>query len=189
MSPSPGRFSNNPVLPANLPDFSAVRLQPVAPGFRRYLLLHGFLLTIALTLGAGLFGALVWGRLAGWLLSGAGLLIMLLVLLHGWLDPRYRGWAVREHDLIARHGVIWRRTVILPLVRVQHVETASGPLERFFGLMRLQCFSAGGASADVVFHGLSTETALRVRAHLLKRIADEGGADSEGRGTAMAGDS
>ena len=181
MNPLPGPFSNHPVSPENLPDFSTVPLEPVAPRFRSYLLIHGFLLTLALVLGAGLFGGLVWGRMAGWLLSGAGLLIMLLVLLHAWLDPRYRGWAVREHDLIARHGVIWRRTVILPLVRVQHVETASGPLERLFDLMRLQCFSAGGASADVVFHGLSTEKALRIRAHLLERISEDGIAQGRGQ--------
>ncbi len=179
MQPSPDDFDNKPVAPDDLPDFSAVNLEPVAPRFRRYLLVNGFLFTLAITLGVSLFGGFVWGRMPGLVLAGAGLLFMLLTLIHAWLDPRYRGWAVREHDLIARHGVIWRQTVVLPLVRVQHVETASGPVERLFDLMRLQCFSAGGASADVVFHGLSTETALRIRTHLLNRIAHDHDKPSE----------
>ncbi|TVS09872.1 MAG: hypothetical protein EA419_12095, partial [Wenzhouxiangella sp.] len=88
------------------------------------------------------------------------------------LDARRRGWALREHDLIYRSGLIWQRTAILPFCRIQHVETASGPLERLFGLMRVRCFTAGGMAADLSVEGLDQVSARRVRQHLLEQIRD-----------------
>jgi len=158
-----------------LPDYRAVPLQPVAPGY----------LSCAL-LGTGTFWlvasliALIAPRLPldvdlppepvpFLIVSGLGV----LSLVRTWLDARLRGWAVREHDLIYRSGVLWRRTTILPFARIQHVESVSGPLERRFGLMRLKCFTAGGSGGDLVVRGLDAERARRVRAHLLGRIGDD----------------
>lgn len=93
-----------------------------------------------------------------------------------WLEARRRAWGLREHDLIYRSGLLVRTTAILPFARVQHVETASGPLERAFGLVRLSGYTAGGLSTDLVVAGLTADTAERVRQHLLARIRalDEG---------------
>ncbi len=179
-------FSNEPITPETLPDYSVVELNPVATAYRPYVMLTGafsaLVFTAVVSFGAFLFGDFRWALGLGLVASAS----LPAVLIHGWLDPRYRGWAVRDHDLIHAYGVIWRQTVVLPLARIQHVETATGPIERLFGLMRLQCFSAGGASADLVIHGLRPETALRIRTHLLERIRSaeppeyHGGVDQEG---------
>ena len=68
---------------------------------------------------------------------------------------------------------MWRRTIILPFARIQHVETASGPVERLFGLMRVKCFTAGGSSADLAMLGLDAEQARRVRQYLLEQIRED----------------
>src|SRR5699024_8172681 len=109
-----------------------------------------------------------------------------LAAVHALLDVRYRAWALREHDLIYRYGVIWRKTVIMPFARIQHVEAVHGPLERHLGLMRVKCFTAGGMSADLTVRGLDQSAARRVRQYLLEQIAataeDEAEKDRTGDG-------
>ena len=158
-----------------LPDYRAVPLHPVAPGYLPCALLGfgalwlaAFLLVLILP-HMPLETDLPRGPVPFLIVAGVGALLVV----HTWLDARLRGWAVREHDLIHRSGVLWRRTTILPFARVQHVESVSGPLERRFGLMRLKCFTAGGSGGDLMVRGLDVERARRVRAHLLGRIGEE----------------
>ena len=158
-----------------LPDYRAVPLHPVAPGYLPCALLGSGAFWLAASLLAlvlphlPLAADLPRGPVPFLIVAGAGV----LSLVRTWLDARLRGWAVREHDLIYRSGVLWRRTTILPFARIQHVESVSGPLERRFGLMRLKCFTAGGSGGDLVILGLDAERARRVRAHLLGRIGDD----------------
>jgi len=166
-------FRNNTVAAVDLPDFSAVELNPVARSFAPYTMITGSVSVLFFCLLGLIVSTFVWDLRIGFYLSGLIALLIPLTLVHGFFDARYRGWALREHDLISSYGVLWRRTVILPLARIQHVETASGPIERLFGLMRLQCFSAGGASADMVVEGLAPQTALRIRSHILEHIRDD----------------
>lgn len=172
MSASSSSFSNRPI--DHLPDYRDVELRPVARAFLPYSLATtgGFWLFLVLL-------SLLVPRLpfinfdpGSWM---PGLLVALgaWFTLVSWLDFRRRGWALREHDLIYRSGVIWQKSVILPFARIQHVETASGPIERLFGLMRLKCFTAGGAMTDLTVEGLDEASAHRVRQYLLEQIRDD----------------
>jgi membrane protein YdbS with pleckstrin-like domain len=107
-----------------------------------------------------------------WLAGATGVLGGLLVLL-GWLEAGRRAYGLREHDLIHRRGLLVRRIQVLPLVRLQHVETSSNPVERGFGLVRLSCFTAGGRGADLVLEGLPAERAAAIRQYLLARLSGE----------------
>ncbi|MGR4068711.1 PH domain-containing protein [Halomonas sp. LR3S48] len=104
-----------------------------------------------------------------WLLVGVATLGGSSVLM-GWCDARRRAYGLRLHDLIYRRGLLVRRTQVLPLVRLQHVETLSNPIERAFGLVRLACFTAGGRGADMVLEGLTAERAAAIRQHLLAQL-------------------
>lgn len=166
----------NPEIDVNdLPDYRAVTLHPVAPGYLPCTLLgSGASWLIALLVALALTqlppeAELSAGPMPVLIVVTAGTLSLLRI----WLDARRRGWAVREHDLIYRSGVLWRRTTILPFARIQHVESVSGPLERRFDLVRLKCFTAGGSGGDLVIRGLDVERARRVRAHLLGRIRED----------------
>lgn len=169
-----GDFSNRQLGLAELPDYRSVSLSPVAAGFAPYAALSASLFWLMLA-AAVLFGP----RLPFVGLDVPSWLVLLpLVALSwfsalAWLDARRRGWALREHDLIYRSGLIWQRTAVLPFARIQHVETASGPLERAFGLMRVKCFTAGGMAADLSVDGLDRDSARQVRQHLLEQIRDE----------------
>lgn len=168
-------FSNSQIELDQLPDFGTVDLTPVARGYLPYSIVSSTLAIVVLAVVA-----LVLPRLpfAPWS-PGFGLPVLLLALtvpvaLYCWVAARRRGWAAREHDLIYRAGVIVRTTTVLPLARIQHVETVSGPLERAFGIMRLKCFTAGGMTADLTVLGLDRDQARRLRGWLLERIRGRG---------------
>lgn len=183
--PEPGSWSQaepggpgfrNEVVPLqDLPDYRQVDLSPVSARFAPYALISASLFWALLT-AASLLGPrlpFVTINLPVWLPAGP-LLGLIWFGSIAWLDARRRAWALREHDLIYRSGLIWRRTAILPFARIQHVETASGPLERAFGLMRVKCFTAGGMAADLTVAGLEHEAARKVRQHLLEQIREDG---------------
>ncbi|MDL0142261.1 PH domain-containing protein, partial [Halobacterium salinarum] len=58
---------------------------------------------------------------------------------------RYRIWRfdVREDTLYIEHGVLVRVRTTVPYVRVQHVDSRRGPLERVLGLGRVVVYTAG----------------------------------------------
>jgi len=177
-------FSNQPVAPLSLPDYRDAELNPVVPAYLR----HKIATTIAFW-GVFIILSLVSPYLPfiDFNLSkypaAIAAVIMLSSLLFARWDAHRRGWALREHDLIYQSGVIFRKQVILPFARIQHVETLSGPIERHFDLMRVKCFTAGGVSADLVVEGLATETAGQVRRYLLEQIRDDESEPSSGQST------
>ena len=172
-------FSNRAVDLADLPDYRAVHLEPVSSSFVPYAVVAATLFWLGLS--AALFIApwlpFIEINLPGWLPFVPALALIWFATV-AWLDARRRGWALREHDLIYRSGLIWQRTAVLPFAQIQHVETASGPLERMFGLTRVKCFTAGGMGADLSVEGLDRTAAAKVRQHLLEQIRDgDAGAD------------
>lgn len=182
MSDTTPVFTNNSVEPSTLPDFQAVTFNPVAPAYRTYAQLTTAVFWLVLILILQLVGWLpFWAFVPPWWVSAAlaGFLLLNVPLVI--LDARHRGWALREHDLVYRHGVIWRKTIILPFARIQHVETASGPLERWFDLMRVKCFTAGGSTGDLTVIGLCSDDAGRVRQYLLEQIRERGGEQPDGQ--------
>ncbi len=107
---------------------------------------------------------------------GGGLILHGVVMLILWPALEYRAfrYAVREHDLLVRSGVLFRRWSSIPLGRIQHVDTRQGPLERALGLSRLQVYTAAGMSADGSIPGLAEEDAERLRDELSRRGGDDG---------------
>ncbi|MEN1728794.1 MAG: PH domain-containing protein [Pseudomonadota bacterium] len=173
-------FSNEPVAATELPDFRDAELNPVVPAYLRHkvsttIAFWGIFILMALLSPYLPFVAFNISKYP----MAIGAVIMLWSLLYARLDARHRGWALREYDLIYQSGVIFRKQVILPFARIQHVETLSGPVERYFDLMRVKCFTAGGQSADLVVEGLTTETAGQVRQYLLEQIRDDAPAEPE----------
>jgi len=162
----------NPQTPADaLPDYRELEFEPVAEGFRGYTLLTTliywlpiFTIASAMNLIPGL------PAVVGILLPAGVLSMALLIGVYRWADAGHRGWAVRAHDIVAREGIYWRAVTILPFARIQHVETSSGPLERWRGLSRLKLFTAGGMTADLTLLGLAAGTADNLREHLAEQI-------------------
>lgn len=78
------------------------------------------------------------------------------------------GYAVREHDIVLREGLLWRKQTIQPLIRLQHIELSRGPLEKRIGLANLSLFSAGTGLATFKIPGLPLRRAAALRKYVLQ---------------------
>lgn len=137
----------------------------------RVVWLGGVLVLAAVALGLGLLAlrlgderlpASVWR----WLVLGAAIAIALLGSVHAVL--RYRVWrfALEDDALYLERGVITRVETAVPYVRVQHIDTHRGPVERLVGLSSVVVYTAGSRGADVTVPGLAPDRARRLRDRL-----------------------
>lgn len=108
--------------------------------------------------------------IAGW---GVIVLAASRALLWPLLDVPRRGYVVRDLDLVYKAGVLWRSVKAVPYNRVQHAETASGPVDRRFSLARLTVYTAGGSGGDLRLDGLSSDAAERLRAHIAAKLGGD----------------
>jgi len=85
---------------------------------------------------------------------------------------RYRVWRyeVRDDALYLERGVFTRVRTVVPFVRIQHVDSSRGPLERLIGLASTVVYTAGSRGADVTVPGLTPDGADDLRERL-KRLA------------------
>jgi membrane protein YdbS with pleckstrin-like domain len=85
---------------------------------------------------------------------------------------RYRSWSyeVRDDSLYLERGVFTRVRTVVPFVRIQHVDSARTPTERFVGLARTVVYTAGSRGADVTVPGLTLDGAEELQERL-KRLA------------------
>jgi uncharacterized protein len=101
--------------------------------------------------------------------------LALLVMLAGVIpDLRWRRWRyeIREDEVDLQHGIVWVSRTLVPLARIQHVDTQSGPLQRRFGLATVVFYTAAGPNQ---IPELSAPVAAQVRDRIaeLTREQDE----------------
>ena len=87
---------------------------------------------------------------------------------------RWRRWRyeIRPDEVDLQRGIIWVSRTLVPLARIQHVDTRQGPLQRRFGLSTVVFYTAAGPNQ---IPELSTLVAERVRDRIaeLTREQDE----------------
>lgn len=174
-------FANAQVPTDALPHAEQVDWQPLHARFARRLQ-AGVLLRILVFagVGAGLHYGVATGGMSAVIRAAPSLpatawtvfgVLSLLALAWPAIAVRYRGYAVRDRDLLYRSGVLWRSVRAVPFNRVQHTRTDSTPLDRRFGLANLSVFPAGGGAHKI--RGLGGDTAERLRAFVSARIEAE----------------
>lgn len=109
------------------------------------------------------------GYLAGTALVLAGLMIFVLP------HRIYRRWGydMGGEQLRVLRGFLWRTDTIVPFNRIQHIDVAQGPLQRFFGLSTLIVHTAGTHNSIVVLPGLATATAEDMRDTIKQHIRQD----------------
>ncbi len=102
---------------------------------------------------------------AATLTSTPGLLFALVT-----SSMRYRRLAYStDHGVLRlRYGVLVHTEKVIPTRRLQHIDIDRGPVERWFGLVSLSVFTAGGRRATFSLPGLSPQTAEALRAQLVQ---------------------
>ncbi len=105
------------------------------------------------------------------LLAALGLFVVLIGVVP---DLRWRRWRyeIREDEVDLQRGIVWVSRTLVPLARIQHVDTQSGPLQRRFGLATVVFYTAAGPNQ---IPELSAPVAAEVRDRIaeLTREQDE----------------
>ncbi|SDE76401.1 PH domain-containing protein [Halorientalis regularis] len=101
-------------------------------------------------------------------LLGPGFAVVLALLAAAYIQALYRSWGYRLDDdaLELERGVITNVETAVPYVRVQHVDTQRGPLDRLLGLGQVVVYTAGSRGADVTIPGLKPDQARDLRNRL-----------------------
>lgn len=84
-----------------------------------------------------------------------------------------KGYAFREHDVLFKNGIIATNTIVIPYNRVQHVSLHEGWLSRYFGLAKVEIFTAGGSSSDIKIPGIEKEHAEKIKQLLMGKIQQQ----------------
>lgn len=84
-----------------------------------------------------------WVKYPGWI---AFVLLLVTGVWYIFLSPaltyRYFSYDVREEEVEIHSGIFFRKYVLVPMTRVQHVEKASGPVLRKFDLAQISIVTA-----------------------------------------------
>ena len=104
-------------------------------------------------------------------LAAAALFVVLVGVLPGLRWRRWR-YEIREDEVDLQRGIFWINRTLVPLARIQHVDTRQGPLQRRFGLATVVFYTAAGPNE---IPELSTPVAAEVRDRIaeLTREQDE----------------
>lgn len=108
-----------------------------------------------------------------WLpLVGSIVWLFLSVIIFPPLRMRLWRYEIREDEVDVQRGIIVIRRTLVPMVRIQHVDTEHGPVLRRYGLATLKISTA---ASDVRIPALAREEADRLRAEIsaLARISGE----------------
>ena len=145
---------------AELPPDPDQRLEPAV-------LLSWAATGVAMTAVAAVLTAALPGVDGGWAtLRVVALLVLALAAIVVGPALRYRNWryAVREEEIDLRHGTWVVRRTIVPMARVQHVDTSRSALGQVLGIATLTIHTAAGAhsipgiaagNADLLRNGIA----------------------------------
>ncbi|WP_084079106.1 PH domain-containing protein [Demequina sp. NBRC 110057] len=129
------------------------------------------LITWWLTLALPLIGLVVLGVLTSpWVFTGAAALVLIGAWV-SWIIYRQvtaHAWIERDEDLIVKRGRLWRSVTVVPYGRMQYVEVEAGPLNRAFGIAKVQLHTASPGT-DASISGVPEAEAARLRDRLSSR--------------------
>jgi uncharacterized protein len=108
---------------------------------------------------------------SAWLLLPVAVFLVGVVAVPELRWSRWR-YEVRDEEIDLRHGTVTITRTLIPMLRVQHVDTTRGPLDQILGLATVVVHTAAGRTT---IPALDDEYAGRLRDQIatLARTADE----------------
>ncbi len=164
-------FSNSQISEQTIPKLAQLDFAPLDTYATREALISTFVFVLPISIVVfcvAMFAAKAPNHIL--MMIGGGLALLntyIAWLMHAIVKST--GVALREHDLVLKRGVFWKKTTAVPFNRIQHIETHRNPVERKLGLSSIKFFTAGGMGADLELNGLSVERASRMRQYILSK--------------------
>ena len=127
--------------------------------------------TVAALVAAGALRSWAPGGWAAWMLLPVVVAAIGVVAVPELRWSRWR-YEVRDEEIDLLHGTLRLTRTLVPMLRVQHVDTTQGPLDQALGLATVVVHTAAGATT---IPALEEAHAGRLRDHIatLARTADE----------------
>ncbi|MCZ2260413.1 PH domain-containing protein [Sporosarcina sp. G11-34] len=132
------------------------------------------IIVLLLAIGAGVLAYIFEGP--WWIYAIAVAVVLLYAYLFVYLFPKVRWmrwrYEVRESEIELQHGLFIVKRTLIPMVRVQHVDTSQGPILRKYDLAGI---TISTAATNHTIPALITEEAdeLRSRISALARVAED----------------
>lgn len=164
-------FTNEIIDTSNLPKYEDVALIKLHPKYWKELVISRgiilFIVGIGVILGVFFIEALKYYEL---LVISIYVLFVLVFIFFSNIAFKKKAYAFRNHDVIFRSGIIATNTMVVPYNRVQHVALHEGFIARYLGLAKIEIFTAGGISSDVMIPGIAKEEAEKIKQLLMVKI-------------------
>ncbi|WP_210510462.1 PH domain-containing protein [Natronogracilivirga saccharolytica] len=93
---------------------------------------------------------------------GLSLLVSVLLVV-GFVSWLRFTWRVEEDELRIEQGLFVRKKRYVPRDRIQAIDVSSGPVQRLFGLVRLNVLTAGGDSPEAEISAITRQDARKIR--------------------------
>jgi membrane protein YdbS with pleckstrin-like domain len=164
-------FTNETIDTSQLPKFEEVQFTALHPDYWKVTLINCFIFILFLCFGL-LLGLTFIEELFGFQLQliSITIVLMVLILLFSRIAFRKKRFAFRNHDVLFKHGIIATNTIVIPYNRIQHVALHEGLVSRYFGLAKIEIFTAGGSSSDIEIPGIEKEQAENIKQLLMGKI-------------------
>lgn len=164
-------FTNETIDTSQLPKYEEVQFSVLHPDYWKVVVIN---LAVFFLIGAIGLGIVMFFNTSLFAftkeLSSIYIVLVFIFLLCSRIGFKKKGFAFRTHDVLFRHGLIATNTLVIPYNRVQHVALHEGLLSRFFGLAKIEIFTAGGSSSDIEIPGIAKEEAENIKQLLMGKI-------------------
>lgn len=146
-----------------------LHFEPVSPKFRSVQIVsatigYAMLAAIALLL---LLAETPWWCIAAETVIVASFVINLAILRKAY---RFKGYALREHDITCRGGVIFPKITTVPFARIQQVSIKQNPVSRYFGLCAIDIVNGAQGLSSLDIQGLTKERADAIKSVITQRM-------------------
>lgn len=78
----------------------------------------------------------------------ASIILIIIMLINSFIYPiiEYRQWRyiITNDKIEFTEGIYFVRKVIIPIIRIQHIQLNQGPINKFLNLCNISIFTAGG---------------------------------------------
>ncbi|GAA0713379.1 hypothetical protein GCM10008904_27610 [Paraclostridium ghonii] len=99
------------------------------------------------------------------------LIILGLIAISAYIEPffEYKQWSYRinEEEIFFTEGIFFKKSVTIPIVRIQNINLSEGPINRKFNLADVEIGTAGGSYK---IPNLDKEEVEKIRAFLKIKI-------------------
>jgi uncharacterized protein len=167
-------FTNETIDTTQLPKFEEVPFTKLHASYWKVLLVNIAVLALVLAIGYGFVFTVIEELFPVQMKVSVVLVVLIgLVLLLTRIGFHKKGFAFRNHDVLFRSGIIATNTMVIPYNRIQHVALHEGIVSRFFGLAKIEIFTAGGNSSDIEIPGIEKSQAENIKQLLMGKIQKE----------------